>query len=101
MQETYEQAGITRDPATHGKESPTITDLLRVLGSMLDDPTAFGYTNDGVQERVRADAEALLTDLQPSFRADGDFANLVQPTEFDLDSPVVYLDLHQEEGVRG
>ena len=101
VQGTYEQAGITRDPATHGKESPTTTDLMRVLESMLDDPAAFGYTNDGVQERVRADAEALLTDLQPSFRADGDFANLAQPTEFDLDSPVVYLDLHQEEGVRG
>lgn len=101
VQETYEQAGITHDPATHGKESPTITDLLRVLESMLDDPDAFGYTNEGVQERVREDAEALLTDLQPSFREDGDFANLAQPTEFDLDSPVVYLDLHQEEGVRG
>nr|WP_245707860.1 transfer complex protein [Haloarchaeobius iranensis] len=101
VQETYEQAGITRDPATQSKESPTITDLMRVLESMLDDPAAFGYPTEGVQERVRADAEALLTDLQPSFRADGDFANLAQPTEFDLDSSVVYLDLHQEEGVRG
>ncbi|WP_440992297.1 VirB4 family type IV secretion system protein [Haloarchaeobius baliensis] len=101
VQETYEQAGITRDPATHSKESPTIRDLMRVLESMLDEPEAFGYPTEGVQERVRADAEALLTDLQPSFRADGDFANLAQPTEFDLDSSVVYLDLHQEEGVRG
>ncbi|WP_256301994.1 VirB4 family type IV secretion system protein [Haloarchaeobius salinus] len=101
VQETYEQAGITRDPDTHGKESPTITDLMRVLESMLDEPEAFGYPTEGVQERVRADAEALLTDLQPSFRPDGDFANLAQPTEFDLDSSVVYLDLHQEEGVRG
>ncbi|MFD1646057.1 VirB4 family type IV secretion system protein [Haloarchaeobius litoreus] len=101
VQETYEQAGITRDPATHGKESPTITDLMRVLESMLENPGAFGYPNEGVQERVREDAEALLTDLQPSFRPDGDFANLAQPTEFDLDSSVVYLDLHQEEGVRG
>ncbi|WP_435349182.1 VirB4 family type IV secretion system protein [Haloarchaeobius sp. HRN-SO-5] len=101
VQETYERAGITRDPSTHGRDSPTITDLVEILESMLADPAAYGYPTVGEQERIRTDAESLLTDLRPSFRPDGDFANLAQQSEFDLDAPVVYLDLHQEEGVRG
>ncbi|WP_435320281.1 VirB4 family type IV secretion system protein [Haloarchaeobius sp. TZWSO28] len=101
VQETYERQGITRDPATHGQPSPTITDLISVLEAMLEDPGSFDYPTEGEQERVRVDARSLLTDLRPSFRPDGDLANLARPTEFDLESPVVYLDLHQEEGVRG
>ncbi|WP_438267295.1 VirB4 family type IV secretion system protein [Halorubellus salinus] len=101
VQETYADAGITRDPATHGEDSPTITDLIEVLESLLADPSTYGYPTDGEQERIRQDAESLLTDLRPSFRPDGDFANLARPSEFDLDAPVVYLDLNQEEGVRG
>jgi len=101
VQETYEDAGITRDPATHGEDSPTITDLIAILESMLADPASYGYPTEGEQERIMQDAESLLTDLRPSFRPDGDFANLARPSEFDLDAPVAYLDLNQEEGVRG
>lgn len=32
---------------------------------------------------------------------DGDLSNLSQETSFDLDSPVIYLNLHQDEGTRG
>ncbi|AQL44479.1 transfer complex protein [Halorientalis sp. IM1011] len=101
VQEAYERQGITRDPATHGNESPTVRDVIAVLEDMLDQPAEFGYPTPGEQERVQADVQSLLTDLRPSFRPDGDLANLAEQTEFDLDSKVVYLDLHQEEGVRG
>jgi hypothetical protein len=101
VQETYEDAGITRDPSTHHLDSPTITNLIEILESMLADPEAYGYPTAGEQAHIKEDAESLLTDLRPSFRPEGDFSNLAQPSEFDLDAPVIYLDLHQEESVRG
>ena len=101
VQEAYERQGITRAPSTHDRESPTIRDVIAVLEDMLADPTEFGYATAGEQENVQGDAQSLLTDLRPSFREGGDLANLAAPTEFDLDSSVLYLDLHQEEGATG
>ena len=101
VQVAYERQGITRAPSTHDKESPTVRTVISVLEALLDDPGEFGYATDGERESVRTDAQSLLTDLRPSFREDGDLANLARPTELDLDSKVLYLDLHQEEGTRG
>jgi hypothetical protein len=76
--------------------------IIRSSGSNKGTVTeSFGYMTQGERESVRGDAQSLLTDLRPSFRPDGDLANLAAPTEFDLDAPVIYLDLHQEEGTRG
>ncbi|MFC6993217.1 VirB4 family type IV secretion system protein [Haladaptatus sp. GCM10025707] len=101
VQEAYTRAGITRDPKTHANSSPTIPDVIRVLESLLNDPEAFGYVTWGEQESVRGDVQSLLKDLRPSFRPDGDLANLTTPTDFDLDSKVIYLDLQQDEGTHG
>jgi len=101
VQEAYERQGITRDPGTHDNPSPTVRDVIEVLEAFLDDPAAFGYVTDGEAESVRQDAQSLLKDLRPSFRDGGDLANLARPTDFDLDSRVIYLDLHQEEGTQG
>jgi len=100
-QEAYRRQGITRDPATHARESPTIRDVISVLESFADEPGVFGYATEGEKQAVREDAESLLKDLRPSFREEGALANLAKPTEFDLDSKVIYLDLHQEEGAQG
>ncbi|MFB6103162.1 MAG: VirB4 family type IV secretion system protein [Haloplanus sp.] len=100
-QEAYRSQGITRDPATHGRDSPTIRDVITVLESFADEPGDFGYATEGEKQAVREDAESLLKDLRPSFREEGALANLAEPTEFDLDSKVIYLDLHQEEGAQG
>ncbi|MFC6723439.1 VirB4 family type IV secretion system protein [Halobium palmae] len=101
IQETYERQGITRDPETHERESPTIHDVIDVLEALLNDPSRFGYATRGEQESVRRDAQSLLKDLRPSFRPGGDLENMAESTDFDLDAPVIYLDLHQEEGARG
>lgn len=101
VQEAYERQGIKHDPDTHHRASPTIRDVIGVLEDLLEDPVSFGYPTDSEVAGVKDDAQSLLTDLRPSFRPDGDLANLAQPTEFDLDSKVLYLDLHQEEGARG
>ncbi|WP_436932832.1 VirB4 family type IV secretion system protein [Halosimplex halobium] len=101
VQEAYDRKGITRAPSTHDRESPTIRDVIAVLEDILADPAEFGYATDGEQASVESDAQSLLTDLRPSFRPGGDLANLAAPTDFDLDSSVLYLDLHQEEGATG
>ncbi|MDG5778327.1 transfer complex protein [Haloarculaceae archaeon H-GB1-1] len=101
VQEAYARQGITRDPTTHTRASPTIRDVIAVLEDLLDAPSEFGYVTAGEQERVQDDVETLLTDLRPSFREGGDLTNLATETEFDLDGDVIYLDLHQEEGTRG
>jgi len=101
LQEAYHRQGITRDPDTHDNASPTIHDVISVLEDLLEAPGEFGYATQGEREKVEADARSLLTDLRPSFHENGDLANLAKPTEFDLDSSVLYLDLHQEEGAIG
>jgi len=101
VQEAYEKRGITRDPETHTRNSPTIHDVITVLEEMVEDPEEYGYVTDGEQEAVQSDAQSLLKDLRPSFREGGELENLARPSEFDLDSKVIYLDLHQEEGTRG
>ncbi|WP_436926217.1 VirB4 family type IV secretion system protein [Halosimplex amylolyticum] len=101
VQEAYERQGITRAPSTHDRESPTIRDVIAVLEDLLADPAGFGYATEGEQASVEGDAQSLLTDLRPSFRPGGDLANLAEQTAFDLDSSVLYLDLHQEEGASG
>lgn len=101
VQDAYERNGITRDPATHHRPSPTVQDVITVLEDILGDPSEFGYEADGEREAVRSDAQSLLTDLRPSFREGGDLENMATSTAFDLDAKVVYLDLHQQEGTRG
>jgi len=101
IQEAYDRQGITSDPQTHTRESPTIPDVIAVLEDLLADPAQYGYATAGEQDHVQSDAQSLLADLRPSFYEDGDLNNLAQPTDFDLDSGVLYLDLHQEEGATG
>ena len=101
VQEAYKRQGITRDPTTHTRESPTVLTVIEVLEAFVEGPANFGYTTDAEQEHVRGHAESLLIDLRPSFRPDGDLAHLTRPTEFDFNANVIYLDLHQEEGTRG
>ncbi len=101
VQVAYERQGITREPETHSNESPTVRTVISVLEDLLSEPGQFGYATEGEQESVRTDSQSLLKDLRPSFREGGDLANLAAPTELDLDSKVLYLDLNQEEGVRG
>lgn len=101
VQQAYDRRGITRDPATHDRASPTVRDVIAVLEEMVADPVAFGYDTDAEREAVVGHARSLLTDLRPSFREGGDLANLARPTALDIDAKTLYLDLSQEEGTRG
>lgn len=101
VQEAYQEKGITRDPDSHTKESPTIRDVISALERFAREPGSYGYVTEGERSAVREDAESLLKDMRPSFRPNGELANLATPTEFDLSSRFIYLDLHQEEGLQG
>ncbi|MFB6186776.1 MAG: transfer complex protein, partial [Halobacteriaceae archaeon] len=101
VQEAYKEHGITRDPSTHVRTSPTIRTVIDILEEFVDHPETYGYTTTGEQESVQYDAQSLLKDLRPSFHQGGDLANLARPTEFNLDEDLMYLDLHQQEGMRG
>ena len=99
--EAYQQAGITDDPSTHSRESPTVRDVLDILESMSDDPGAFVVRADAERTKLREDAVWLLDQLRP-FAAGGQFENLGRASEFDIrDEDVVYLDLVQQGGNMG
>ncbi len=99
--ETYERSGITGDLGTHGRESPTITDLLDVLADIVDSPDEYTVRSTIETGHVEADAGWLLSQLRP-FSEDGRYENLGRESEFDLgESSVVYLDLGQQEGSQG
>jgi hypothetical protein len=100
--ETYRRAGITEDIETHGAESPTLRDLLDVLSAMIDEPEAFtARAVDAEAEQLVAHAETLVYQLRV-FDEGERYANLGEPTAFDLrDESVLYLDLGQQEGSIG
>ena len=101
VQQAYNVAGITRDPATHHRESPTVDDVVEVLEQMVEAPRSFDYGTAAEREQLVGRASSLLADLRPSFRAGGDLANLANATELDFDAKTLYLDLSQGEGSLG
>jgi len=98
VKETYNDAGIRRDPATHGNESPLVTDVIDVLREMAENPD--GYTmseSDEERRKIETNASELLIGMEP-FTEGGEFENLSTETEIDITgSKVVYLDLQQQE----
>lgn len=101
VQQAYNVAGITRDTATHRRDSPTIGDVIDVLEQLADAPESFDYGTEVERDQLVTHAGSLLADLRPSFRAGGDLANLADETDLDLDSTTLYLDLSQGEGSHG
>lgn len=101
VQQAYTHRGITREPATHGRDSPTIPDVIEVLENIADSPETFEYGTDAEHDQLVRHAGSLLADLRPSFHEGGDLANLAAPTDLDLDAKIMYLDLAQTEGSHG
>ncbi len=102
LQKAYADAGITRDPETHKKESPTLLDVMDNLEQMVAEPQKFTRTKaEKEQERVSEYASDLLVGMQP-FSKGGEFENLTKETEIDISSSrISYLDLQQQEGSGG
>lgn len=117
VREAYERRGITDDPATHGKESPTLRDdVFPIFGAMANEPETFleemivyedsdadadeeAYNtvdlsnNEASKELLRQRANSILMDdIEPL--VDGEFSHLSGATDIDVsDIDVLYCDL--------
>lgn len=98
----YEWNGITSDPATHHRESPTLQTVFEVLDDMEQNPGEYAVmAQDADIDDVAEAARDLATFLRP-FREGGQYENLAQPSEFDLQNEdIIYLDLSQQEQAGG
>ncbi len=97
---TYNRQGITKDPKTHGKESPTITDLIDVLKEMSEEPEEFAVSKNSKQlvDQIENHSARLVLAFN-SFGDGGKYENLAQKTELNLENEdVVYFNLSQQEG---
>jgi len=99
--EAYSNAGITRDPSTHRRESPLIGDVDSVLGAFANDPEkALGQDASEREIEKWADTAADLRLAMQPFREGGQYAHLNRPTEIGLgrdDKRVILLDIQQSE----
>ncbi|WP_433623517.1 VirB4 family type IV secretion system protein [Halomicrococcus sp. NG-SE-24] len=107
VREAYRRQGITRDPATHANDSPTVQDVFVILGEMADDASPFfDEEDDGTAPTTVefAKLEDRAAELRIGMRplvGDGEYANLGGKSDIDLrDEKVTYLDLQQGEADR-
>ena len=100
--QSYADAGITRDPQTHRRNSPLPEDVDRVLGRFAKDP-AVALGDDASDREIDkwGDRAAELRMPMQLFRDGGRFAHLNQPTNIGLGrngKRIVLLDIQQSEG---
>lgn len=99
---SYEWAGITEDPDTHDRPSPTISTVLWFIRDMANNPGS--YVDDAVEDNEKAKndrektaVEIINNDIEP-FKAGGEYHNLTKPTDLDIEEGgFLYLDLNQYE----
>lgn len=105
IEDTYSRKGITKDPETHSKESPTISLLIKVLRDMEENPEDYAEVeNPNESELVNQiqDHASRLVLALGEFAEGGQYENLAQKSDLDLQSEdVVYFNLSQQEGTGG
>lgn len=102
VQKAYADKGITRDPDTHSRPSPTLLDVMNNLEDMASNPEEYTRSSaEQERDRISTYASDLLVAMQP-FSDGGEFENLTKETEIDItESRISYLDLQQQEGSGG
>lgn len=94
----YRKKGITQDPTTHDKESPTMKDVLGIIENMTENPEE--YVRGGAEsepKRIASQATDALYRLQ-EFIPGKELDYLTGETEIDMQGGnVIYLDLQQQE----
>lgn len=105
IEDTYSRKGITKDPETHSRESPTISLLIKVLRDMEENPEDYAEVeNPNESELVNQiqDHASRLVLALGEFAEGGQYENLAQKSDLDLQSEdVVYFNLSQQEGTGG
>ena len=97
----YNDAGITRDPETHSRDSPLVGDVDRILGNYANH-AAKALGDDASDREIEKweDAAADLRIAMQPFREGGRYEHLNQHTEIGLGrdgSRIVLLDMQQSE----
>lgn len=95
----YEEHGITRDPSTHDRPSPTMHAMIATLEDIVQTPYEHvSIDDDGLaQERKQTAIRILNEDIEPFLG--GKYSHLAKQTGFDLDADdTFYLDLQMKEG---
>jgi len=99
--DAYNDAGITKDPATHSRDSPLPEDVDRILGTYAGDATVALGTDASEREIEKwEDRAADLRIAMRPFRDGGRYDHLNQPTNIGLGpdgSRIVLLDTNQSE----
>lgn len=100
--DAYAYAGITRDPSTHGRDSPLLGDVDDVLGEYAKHPERVLGEDPSEREIEQwAQTAADLRMAMHPFSKGGRYEHLNQPTEIGLgrnsDKRVILLDIQQSE----
>jgi len=95
VRRAYENAGISKDPETHSRPSPTITDVREILADMNKHPEKYADpATDNLIQKYKEYSGNLRIALEP-FREGRRYSNLAQPTSIDLgSSKVTYIDMN-------
>jgi pterin-4a-carbinolamine dehydratase/Cdc6-like AAA superfamily ATPase len=101
--EAYRRRGITKDPETHSKDSPTLKDdVFPIFLEMLNSPENFVHSEatevetsvEGMQQR----ADDIIHKHTGALQEGGEFEHLSMETSIDLKNiDVLYLDLQNYE----
>src|SRR5699024_2480405 len=104
IQEAYRQRGITQNPETHDKESPTFADdVFPIFLEMIRDPEKHVEDElddvDLSKDELQKTANDIYQNDIGALKEDGEFAHLSQETSIpDLQEiDVLYLDLQNYE----
>lgn len=98
IRKAYRDNGITRDPATHSNESPTLQDVLAIIRDIARSPEE--YVDEELQDDSRSKADLkeraiaiVNNDIEP-FAEGESYHHLTKKTEIDISGEdVIYLDL--------
>ncbi len=94
IKEAYHEKGIGNDPDTFDRESPTLTDVIRILRQISENPGEFSFSGSGREvDALTESANSLLVALRP-FMDGGPFHNFAQATEVSIEpGELTYLDI--------
>ncbi|WP_273837058.1 hypothetical protein [Halococcus sp. PRR34] len=104
VRQTFKQAGpeddeegITNDPETHSKQSPTMHDYFETLAKIEDEPEEYTFMEtESEKDSLKRDIGVLLNRLK-EFQPGGTYDYLCGESEVNLYDRVVYFDMNKFE----